>query len=534
MRNYKLVDQQSLSWVDFNNDPLFKAIYNDSPEAIFLLGHESFKVLDCNNKAIELFQANQKLDIINIPSFHLYGSNPVEFSRKHLIEEINKGKEHVQELSFKTFKNNIFWGRLSQKLIVIGDKKVVILRVSKVIDYAKASEILDTLIKHTSKVIGADFFKELTRLMATALETKYVLVARVQDGKKKQAETIEFWSGTAPANNFVFELDNCPCTNVLRGYITFYPKNLQELFPNYSLISTLGIESFFGAPIFNNEGNVKGMLLLMDDKPMVEKANSRYILSIFASRAGAEMERMYAEEKLKKQTDELIQANATKDKFLKVIAHDLKNPFHQIMGYSELLRKKIDKYDKKKIQDIVNIIDYSVQNSNALLENLTNWSRLQRGKINLVPENINLRETVQDISRSCEFAANKKKIHLLNDIDQNLSINSDSNMLKVIFRNLFSNAIKYSYLESEVIVRATVNKNDIVVRVEDKGVGMSAEEIDNVFKIETNIPKPGTDNETGAGFGLVLCKEFVDILNGKIWIESKIDEGTKVFFSIPV
>ncbi|HJX70365.1 MAG TPA: histidine kinase dimerization/phospho-acceptor domain-containing protein, partial [Bacteroidales bacterium] len=396
MRRYKIIEQQKYSRNSYDSNSLFMSIFDDSPDAIFILDPYDFQILDCNKKASELFQAVDKDDFNNLQSFNLYGSEPVEFSKKNFIQETQKGKEYVQELNFRTFNNNIFWGKLSQKLIEVEGNKLVILRINKIIDYNRTSEVLDTLIKHTSRETGKSFFKALTRLLASAFEARYVMIARLKDGTVNSAESVEFYAGDAPAENFEFRLNNGPFSNLMNGYISYYPNDLKELFPGYQLIENLGIESFLGAPVFDRDGIVNGMLVIMDDKPMQERLNSRNILSIFAARTGAEMERLIMEDELRSRLEELDKSNLGKDKFLQIIAHDLKNPFHTILGYCELLRKKIDLYDKSKIKEFVNIIDLSVRSNYALLDNLTEWSKVQRGIIKFSPEKVDLYNVILD------------------------------------------------------------------------------------------------------------------------------------------
>ena len=533
MRNFKIIERQPHNPVNYRTNSLFTAIFDDSPDAIFILNPSDFQILDCNRKAYELFQATESDSFLHLQSFNLYGSEPVEFSKKKFIQEIRKGKEYIQELNFKTLKDNIFWGKLSQKLIEVEGEELVILRINKIIDYNKTSEILDTLIKHTSRETGKSFFRVLTRLLASAFEAKFVMIARLKEESKDYAETVEFFKCNGTAENFEFRLANCPFSHVMNGYTAFYPRNLRELFPEYKLIDELGIESFLGAPVFSEEGKVSGMLVIMDDKPMTEKPNSRNILSIFAARTGAELERVLVEEEQREYTEKLSRVNLTKDKFLQVIAHDLKNPFHTILGYCELLRKKIDKYDKSKVREFINIIDLSVRSNYALLENLTEWSKMQREVIQFTPESVDLYNVVLDANEINYLAAERKGIRLINNINPYTYIVADLNMLRTIIRNLVSNAIKFSGHNSDVIISVEKTKKAFKISVKDHGVGMSKALIEEKLKENSNTTTTGTDNEKGSGIGLSICKEFINWHKGRFTIKSKVGEGTTISFTIP-
>ncbi len=533
MRKFKIIEHQPYNKDMIDTNPLLKAIFDDSPDAIFILNPFNFQILDCNQKAVELFQASSKLELLELRSFSLYGSEPVEFSKKNFIEETLKGKEYVQELNFKTFCNNTFWGKLTQKLIHSEGNRLVLLRINKIIDYNKTSEILATIIKHTSKVTGSAFFKVLTEILASAFEAKYVMIAHLKAGSDNFAETFEFCSGGLPSKNFSFELDKGPFSNVMSGYTTYYPRNLQEMFPDYMLIKEMGIESFLGAPVYDDNGKVNGMLVIMDDNPMHEIPNSRNIMSILASRTGAEMERVITEEQLRMQAEELAKVNVTKDKFLQVIAHDLKNPVHTILGYSELLRKKIKRYDKAKISEIVDIIDHSVRSNYALLENLTEWSKMQRGVSHFAPEKFDLYTAILDANELYYFAAERKGIRLNNKIKEDTFIFADLNMLRTIFRNLVSNAIKFSNKNSEIIIEAEKINDEYKISITDFGTGMSETDIRNKLEKDESSSAMGTDNEKGSGIGFSICKDFIRWHKGKLMIESKLGSGTKVIFTIP-
>jgi PAS domain S-box-containing protein len=532
MRKFKIYKDQ-LEVHELKSDILFQAIFNDSPEAIFLLDGNDFKITECNRKAIELFQADVRLNLINLESFKLYESEPAEFSKEMMIKEIGRGHEHKQELALKTLKGNIFWGSISEKKVQLNGETVIILRVKQVIDYIEAAETLATLIKNTSKLTGDPLLRKLTGLLASTFETKYCYIAKVSDSDKHQAETIKFWSNNLEGKNFVFNYNVTPCANVLKGYITFYPRNLQEMFPEDQLMATMGIESFVGAPIYNNSENPMGMLVLMDDKPMKEKPNSRYILSIFASRAGAELERIHAEELLRKQTQELIMLNAMKDKFLKITAHDLKNPFSSIMGFSELLRRKVMNYNKNKIREMVNIIDDSVKYSCTILENLSAWSKMQRDVVPYKPEKIDIREII-DINIDYYISyARRKSISAVNNVKKGIFALADIKMLDTIIKNLLSNSIKFTNKNGRISIDALKNNDNIEIIVSDSGTGMNKKEIKKIMAEGTDMPVSRIRDEAGSGLGLIICKDFSKKNNGRLWIESEPGKGTDVHFTLP-
>jgi len=283
---------------------LFRVIYDESPEAIFFLHPDSFEIIDCNAKALQLFQAQDKIELAGRESFSLYDSEPVEFSKNLFIDTINKGMEHTQELAFRSLKGNVFWGKTSIRKVDTINGSLIVFRVRMVVDYLKTAEMLASMIKHTSKVTGQDFFCVLTELLSKSFGISTAMVARI-DHKSKKAISFHCWHKGLTLGNLSFDLETSPSMNVLKGYTTFYPSNLHNMFPDDKMIRKLELVSYLGAPIFDAAGEVHGLLILMDEKTMEEIPNSRYILSLFASRCGAEFERIETEESYRSRIREL-------------------------------------------------------------------------------------------------------------------------------------------------------------------------------------------------------------------------------------
>jgi len=304
MRNYKLYADPMKPGRINGHDALYKALFDESPDAIFLLHPGSFEIMDCNVKALQLFQAGDKNELTGRESFSLYDSEPVEFSKNTFINTINKGMEHSQEMAFRSLKGNIFWGKTSIRRVEAVGGSVIIFRVRRVIDYMKTAEMLASIIKLTAKATGLEYFKVLTELLSKNFGVSTSMVAQI-DPENNMAKSMRCWHKTHAIDNVCFDLETSPSLNVLKGYTTFYPAKLMEMFPEDRLIRRMKLESYMGAPVFNASGEVHGLLILMDEKTMEEIPNSRYLLSLFASRCGAELERIEIEENYRKRILEL-------------------------------------------------------------------------------------------------------------------------------------------------------------------------------------------------------------------------------------
>jgi signal transduction histidine kinase len=238
--------------------------------------------------------------------------------------------------------------------------------------------------------------------------------------------------------------------------------------------------------------------------------------------------------KVEERTKELKELNQTKDKFFSIIAHDLKNPFNTLLGFSELLLENMPMYTMEQIEEYISIIFETSRSSYALLENLLDWSRSQTGKIRIKKEVIDFYSMAQENLILLENPALKKEITICNNILPGTFAFADTNMINTVVRNLFSNAIKYSSKGGVITIDCEKLGDRLKVSITDTGVGIKPEVIDNLFRIDVNVSTKGTDNEKGTGLGLLLCKEFVEKNEGRISVRSTLGEGSTFYFTIPI
>lgn len=230
---------------------------------------------------------------------------------------------------------------------------------------------------------------------------------------------------------------------------------------------------------------------------------------------------------------QLVQLNADKDRFISILAHDLRSPFNSLLGFAFLLKQKLHSFSKEKVENMVDCIYTSAQKAFELLEDTLLWANVQSKKITYLPDLINASEVIAEVAGILEPVAKAKKIKIQYFCDTDLNVTLDVYMFKAILRNLVSNSIKFTNRGGVIKILALQDNKETIVKVTDNGVGIEPEVLEKIFHFTTLQSTPGTENESGTGLGLLLCKEFVDKHNGKIWIESKVNEGTTVSFSIP-
>lgn len=243
--------------------------------------------------------------------------------------------------------------------------------------------------------------------------------------------------------------------------------------------------------------------------------------------------RYEAEKALKESEVKLKELNSTKDRLFSIIAHDLRNPLHNILGLSELLLENAKAEHHLESIKFLDLIITSAHNTNTLLENLLNWARSETNQISFNPKKIRFSSLISEILELEDTQAKSKKISLELAPVNGLEVFADVNMLKTVLRNLISNAIKYTHPGGQIRILVTPTNDHIEITISDNGIGIKQERLDGLFEIAQNSTTKGTANEIGSGLGLVLCKEFVEKHQGRIWVEINNQSGCDFKFTLP-
>jgi signal transduction histidine kinase len=239
------------------------------------------------------------------------------------------------------------------------------------------------------------------------------------------------------------------------------------------------------------------------------------------------------EVKVSERTKELQQTIKTKDKFFSILAHDLRSPFTGLLGLFELLLHDPEAIPENERNKMMLKVYNSSLHLFKLLENLLNWSRSQTKNIDLHPEKISIYELINGNIILLKEQAKNKKIELLNEISQDLFVFADRNTIDTVFRNLISNALKFTKAGGRVKISASINNGMVKIIVQDNGIGIPEETLNKLFKIDEKVSTTGTNDERGTGLGLILCKEFSELNHGKISAESKIGVGSNFIVELP-
>lgn len=217
----------------------------------------------------------------------------------------------------------------------------------------------------------------------------------------------------------------------------------------------------------------------------------------------------------------------TKDKFFSIIAHDLKSPLSSLTLVSEMLDDNLTDFSVEQLKYYINSISLTTSGLFNLVENLLNWARSQAGRVVVNLQSVNVYEIVTKLVELQSVSANKKNIEIINLVNEDTTVKADINLLTLILRNLVANALKFTDEGGKVTISTNSIDNQIFIEVKDTGIGISKEDQEKLFRIDINTKEIGNSAEKGTGLGLILCKEFTEKMNGKIWAESELGKGTK-------
>lgn len=231
---------------------------------------------------------------------------------------------------------------------------------------------------------------------------------------------------------------------------------------------------------------------------------------------------------------ELKEANATKNMFFSIIAHDLKGPLGSFVQLLQLFKDNFNEISNEEKLDYLNILIGLSNKTNNLLEDLLLWSRIQMNSIDFSVQNVKLIDLANEAVDQLSQKAKEKNIQIEVEINNKLQVCVNANSVITVIRNILSNAIKFSHSESTVKINARLKEKDVIIAIQDNGLGIPEENINKLFKIETAFSTYGTNKEKGTGLGLILCKELIQKNGGKIWLQSKENEGTTIYFSLPL
>ncbi len=379
---------------------------------------------------------------------------------------------------------------------------------------------------------GETFFESLARFLSKSLDMEYVCIDRLT-GDNLIAKTLAVYYYGKFDQNIEYTLRDTPCGDVVGKNIRFYPSGVRHLFPKDQALQEMSAESYAGTTLWSSDGKPIGLIAVISEKPMKDQHVAETILNLVSVRAAGELERSDVEYQLKLRKEELERQISVKDKFFSIIAHDLRSPFHAFLNLTETMAYDGEELTISEIMKLSKDLNNTATNLFNLLNNLLEWSKLQQGNISYTPENILLNDLIIQHVELMQERGRQKQIEILTELVSDVSVEGDRNMLNSVVLNLLSNALKFSNRGGNVLIKTELMSQDTIrVMVKDSGIGMPENILQNLFRIEVNVGRSGTDGEKSSGLGLLICKEFVEKHGGNLRVESKLGVGSTFFFTL--
>lgn len=385
------------------------------------------------------------------------------------------------------------------------------------------AERLAALLRY--QILDTEFeqvYNELTQLASEICQTPIALISLV-DGDRQWFKAKIGLDAEETPRDFAF------CAHALLENDIFVVEDalLDDRFvDNPLVVRDPSIRFYAGAQIRTAEGHVLGTLCAIDRMPRHLSELQLHSLQVLAKQVMSQFELRAAYEELRQQTQRLQELNVTKDKLFSIIGHDLRAPLSGILGVSELLIDDIGRRPVAENKELIQEIHDTSQQSLSLLDNLLRWSLLERGKFSYQPLQMSLLAVIEKVLRLLQSSLSKKRQHLIVNCSPALIAIGDKNMLASILQNLLSNAIKFTPQSGEIFIDVQQKEQGVQISVKDTGIGMSKQQLSQLFNIEKNVSTHGTDGETGTGLGLVLSYQFVQIHGSTLMVESEQGKGT--------
>lgn len=363
-------------------------------------------------------------------------------------------------------------------------------------------------------------FDEIVALASAICETPISLITLVDDNR-------QWFKSRLGLEEPQTDRDSAFCAHAIHDEnVMVVPDATKDerFFDNPLVIGHPDIRFYAGMPLINPQGFKLGTLCVIDRKPKHLTEGQLFSLKVLSKQVTKQME-------LRKKMKDLEKLNDTNHKLLSIISHDLKSPFATLYGLLEL----VENYDLPvdKFKSLIPDVRKNFEAANSLLSNLLEWATSQFSQSEINKKSFSIASAADHTIHNNSAVFEQKKNAVVNLISPQLIVSADEDMIKAVFRNLLMNANKFT-IEGSIVLTATQRDNTVEVSVKDTGVGIEAMRLTSMFTWSERKSTNGTSGEKGSGFGLQVCKEFVERNGGKMWVESTVDVGSSFYFSLPL
>ena len=509
------------------------------PDSIYFKDLES-KFIKVNKATLAKLGMSSNTEIIGKTDFDIFNDDHAFKAREDEKKIIETRTSIINKIEKETWPDGKVTWASTTKIPLVDEKDNVYgtFGVTRdITDQKKIEDIKDSLLKISTAVTSLDSISLLYAFIHNAVsglmraENFYIAIHHPEN------DILSF-------PYFVDEVDESPIERKVGRGLTEYvlrtgkaqlidaERDLKLREEGETALVGAPTEIWLGVPL-TVEGKVFGAIVVQDYSSVTTyKEEEKEILTYVSEQIALAIAKKQNEEKIIKYSDELKELNASKDKFFSIIAHDLKSPFHGLLGLTRMVVEEYESMSETEVRSYMKIIKESTESTYKLIENLLEWSRLESGKMKYNPALQNVFMIVEDTRILLNQNARLKNINLRNKLGHQSFVWGDDTMLQSLVQNLVSNAIKFTPAGGNIEVSENRFDDYIEYIVTDTGVGIKESDIEKLFRIDVSFTTKGTQQEKGTGLGLALCKEIVNIHGGKIKVESKFGEGTKIIFTL--
>ena len=372
-------------------------------------------------------------------------------------------------------------------------------------------------------------YDELTALASYICQTPIALISLI-DAQRQWFKSKVGLAASETPREMAF------CAHAILGDDVFIVADThqdQRFADNPLVTDSPHIRFYAGAPLVTSDGFALGTLCAIDRKPRDLSADQIQALKILARQVVVLLDLRMAFKHIQMDAEELHQLNASKDRFFRMISHDLRAPFNGILGLAEIFATEGPTLAPAEFKDLANDLVTTAKQAYNLVENLLEWSQLETGAMPFQPARIKLDELLKTVGQLLAPQASKKQVHLQIASAGTTLLQADPNMIQSVLQNLINNAIKFTPAHGNVAVTVTTEGDRVKIAVADTGVGLSSEQVERLFRMDSARSTKGTAGESGTGLGLLLCQQFVERNGGQLHVASEVGKGSTFTLVLP-
>ena len=402
----------------------------------------------------------------------------------------------------------------------------------------QVEKILRSLATNTSTQDSGDFFRYCVKSLAELYDCRYAFIGLIEENENR-IETLCVWAGDRYADNFEYDLKGTPCNDVITQNKELIPTNARELYPSDELLTDMGIDSYFGAPLITKDLGVIGIVSVMDSHPMNLNEWTSPVLSVFASRIALEVLRKKTldqlvalnndlEVRVQQRTHELEVSNEELKAFCYSVSHDLRAPVRSIKSFLDIVYEDFHDELSEEVLEYLERVRNSGAHLDELITSMLNLSRVSQKEMML--KDINLTDIFKSSIQRLEPQYLNREAQI--KIAEDMKVWGDENLLKLALDNLVSNALKYTSneLNPKIEIGYFIKDKKTIFYVKDNGDGFDTEFSNRLFQ---PFQRMHTSKEfEGIGIGLATTRRVINKHGGDIWVEAKKGSGATFYFDL--